>query len=257
MILLPAADPARSWQLQLVGGRAELWELMANIVMYSVDRRFVRNKGERLFVEQDEKLKPNRSVTLARIQYDGNWDPEPGGWERMTRLLHNQHRTELKLREIRLADGFGDSKLAHMTGTTRFKLDTAQRERIRSFVSDGGTLIIDAAGGSIEFVESAEQELAAIFGDGALKPLTPDSPVLRTDEKPLAIAYRAYAQRVVGNLRDAPRLQVIEEDGQPLVYFSRDDLSAGLVGQHIDGIIGYTPDTATELMSRLILESVH
>jgi hypothetical protein len=35
--------------------------------------------------------------------------------------------------------------------------------------------------------------------------------------------------------------------------FSREDLSAGLVGQDFDGILGYTPETATRLMARQIL----
>ena len=255
MMIVPLADPAKSWQLQLVGGRSELWELMANIVMYSVDRRFVRNKGERLLVERDGKITPTRTIALARVKYQGNWNPEPGGWRRLTQLLHNQHKTALDIREVDLADGFADARLAHLTGTTGFKLDNAQREQIRKFISGGGTLIIDAAGGSLEFVESAEQELNTLFGEGALRPLPAMSPVLRTQDKPLSITYRAYAQRVVGSLKNEPRLQVIEQGGRPVVYFSRDDLSAGLVGQHVDGIIGYTPDTATDLMSRLLLES--
>jgi hypothetical protein len=34
---------------------------------------------------------------------------------------------------------------------------------------------------------------------------------------------------------------------------SREDLSAGLVGEQIDGIVGYTPDTATDIMRNIIL----
>ena len=36
------------------------------------------------------------------------------------------------------------------------------------------------------------------------------------------------------------------------VFFSADDLSAGLVGQQVDGIIGYDPDSATDIMDRMI-----
>ena len=44
-----------------------------------------------------------------------------------------------------------------------------------------------------------------------------------------------------------------EINGRLAVIYSREDLSAGMVGETIDGIIGYTPDTATALMTRIIL----
>ena len=37
------------------------------------------------------------------------------------------------------------------------------------------------------------------------------------------------------------------------VFFSREDLSAGLVGNDVDGILGYTPDTATAIMRNVLL----
>src|SRR5207248_11193277 len=39
MILLPQADAAKWWQLQLVGGHEESWQLAADIVLYSVDKK--------------------------------------------------------------------------------------------------------------------------------------------------------------------------------------------------------------------------
>ena len=37
------------------------------------------------------------------------------------------------------------------------------------------------------------------------------------------------------------------------VYFSEEDLSAGLVGATADGINGYAPETAVELTTRIIM----
>jgi hypothetical protein len=37
------------------------------------------------------------------------------------------------------------------------------------------------------------------------------------------------------------------------VIYSAEDLSTGLVGQQVDGINGYTPACATEIMRRLVL----
>ena len=68
--------------------------------------------------------------------------------------------------------------------------------------------------------------------------------------------YRAFARRNVGRLRD-PRIKAIEVKGRPAVFFSREDLSGGLVGQAVDGIIGYDPDTATEIMRNILAERSH
>ena len=48
------------------------------------------------------------------------------------------------------------------------------------------------------------------------------------------------------------RLQGITLNGRLAVIYSREDLSVGLVGQPIDGINGYSPQTATSLMARIV-----
>ena len=37
------------------------------------------------------------------------------------------------------------------------------------------------------------------------------------------------------------------------LFYSSDDLSVGLVGNEVDGIRGYTPAVAGEIMSRILL----
>ena len=113
--------------------------------------------------------------------------------------------------------------------------------------------MIDAAGGSTQFAQSAESELAAIFPE-PLKQLPPEHPVFTAGGlKSPQIKYREYAQKILGSLKDTPRLQVIERDGKVVVFYSREDLSGGLVGAPVDGIVGYTPATATDIMQRIVL----
>jgi hypothetical protein len=45
-------------------------------------------------------------------------------------------------------------------------------------------------------------------------------------------------------------------EGKPAVVFSREDLSVGLVGQHVDGVYGYSPVAATAIVERLLLMPV-
>ena len=65
------------------------------------------------------------------------------------------------------------------------------------------------------------------------------------------VRFREYAQRIVGSARES-KLQGVEQNGRYVILYSRDDLSAGLVGQAVDGVIGYDPASATAIMTRIL-----
>ena len=256
MLLVPQADPARAWQSKLVGGNEPAWQLGASVFFYAAGRKDLRFRGETHLVEADPKAKPGRTVALARLQYNGNWDPEPGGWRRLANVLHNQGAVELKVEPVALRPGaLAQYKLAHLTGTAAFKLDDAGRAELKRFIDSGGTLVVDGAGGSAAFAGGAEALLKAIFPAAKLAVLPPAHPVYAAGGGgPDTIAYRPYAQKALVGSTKAPRVQGMSfRGGRVGVFFSREDLSAGLVGQPVDGVLGYEPATAVAVMSRILL----
>jgi hypothetical protein len=255
MILLPQADPAKLWQTSTISNREENWQLASNIVLYCSENYTFRTRGQTHLISRNANIKADRTAKLARLKYKGPWDPEPGGWRRLTNRLHNKDKVDLEVVEVDLASGSLDGfKLAHLTGTLPIKFDDAARAKLKKFVEGGGTLIIDAAGGSSDFATAMEQELAAIFPDTKLNLLPKDHALFSAGGAPMkSFTYRAYASHMVGALKDEPRLRAIELNKRPAVIFSREDLGAGMVGQNVDGIIGYDPNTATEIMARVVL----
>jgi hypothetical protein len=147
----------------------------------------------------------------------------------------------------------------HLTGTTAFTLTPAERRSLVEFTVHGGTLVIDSAGGSSQFADSAEKELAIMFGDGAAKPLAclpPGSLLYTWPDAPIgSVRYRRFARRCIQSNLRVPRIEGIESRGRYVVFFSREDLSAGLVGEQVDGIVGYDPNSATALVRNMILYS--
>jgi len=45
-------------------------------------------------------------------------------------------------------------------------------------------------------------------------------------------------------------------NGRPGIYFSPADLSTGMVGTPVDGVVGYSPATSIELVRRIILSTI-
>ena len=257
MLLVPDADPARAWQTRMDRAREELFQLGANVFLYAVDKKNLQYKGETFFVK-DKGVEPAATLKVARLMVGDNPDPEPGGWRRLNNVLRNERKLAVSTEPVSLGGGgLGAFKIAHLTGTTAFKLDAVARKELADFVNAGGTLVVDAAGGATPFAESAETELGTVLGAAAAKgmarPLPPDHALYtQAGAKLDRFGYRRFARKIVGESR-APRVKGIKAGDRVAVFYSRDDLSAGLVGEPVDGIVGYDAATATAVMRNILL----
>ncbi|MDW8261895.1 MAG: DUF4159 domain-containing protein [Phycisphaerales bacterium] len=254
MILLPSGDPPRWWQANNPSAKQEFWELAANLHQYAAGRENLRSRGESHLIVADESVQPQRTVRLARLQYPGNWDPEPGGWRRVAAAMRNRDRIHLEVTPVKLGEEIPKAtQIAHLTGTDALKLEPVAITALRVFVDTGGTLLIDCAGGASAFASAVEPVFRELFIEVKPQPLPLDHPMLAgRDGKPLRIEYRPFARRTLGELRNESRLQCLMIKGRPAVIFSREDLSAGLVGNNVDGILGYSPATALEMVCGLV-----
>ncbi|WP_241180038.1 DUF4159 domain-containing protein [Humisphaera borealis] len=257
MVLIPDADIARFWQTRSEKTKNECYELMQNIFLYSIDKSGLYSRDSSYIVLKDGKIKPEKSMEVARVIVGDNPNPEPGAWRRMSAIMHNQAKLDLKLETVKLGEGkLGPQKVAHLTGTAKFTLNEKQRAELKSYVEKGGTLLIDAAGGSNDFATAAETELAAMFGGevgsfGTILP--PDHPVYTPGNSKIAqFTYRAFVRGKVAGSLNAPRIRAHVIQGRPAVLYSREDLTAGMIGNEVDGIIGYSPATATQIVKQVL-----
>ena len=67
--------------------------------------------------------------------------------------------------------------ILYLTGHEPFELNDEQRRKLFLFLNDGGYLIGDACCGSPEFYESFVSEMARMFPQRPLRPLSPDHPI--------------------------------------------------------------------------------
>jgi hypothetical protein len=259
MLLFATGDPARYWQQNSTMTQTQSFMIGSDIFQYATDVKGLRNKADSYLVKADTNA-TSKTIKLGRLMIGKNPDPEPGGWKRLIAILHNAPFdlgvtvSEVKNGEV-LA---GNYQIVHLTGTTAFKLDSAEQQIIENFVNKGGTLIIDAAGGSGVFSDSAQDALEAMFpkesAKGLARALPLSSPVYNLPNAVITkVDYRRFARRnLIGSLK-APHIRGIEVNGRTAIFFSREDLSAGMVGEQVDGIYGYDPASATALMRNLVL----
>jgi len=259
MVLLPKADASQAWQAQLTSSKETLFELGADLLLYASDRQNIREKGDSYIVEPSSRIQATRSLKVARIQYDGEWDPEPGGWRRLAAVMHNRDELDLEVHPVILGpkSDLTDYKVAHLTGSGHVKLSTSDWIQLHSFVANGGTLIVDAAGGSPTFNDDVRSQLQSTFFDEASQidqPLRPGH-VLYSEigSKIDEVGYRNFARHALMENLKMPRIRGMKIEGRIGVFYSVEDISAGLVGEPVDGIVGYDPDSATSLMEHMIL----
>jgi len=204
-------------------------------------------------VRPDPSATVNKTIKVARLEYDGNWDPEPAGWIRLAAVMHNTRGIDLQVTPIRLGEGKLDNSfnVADLTGTSLFHFTENSRAEIKRFVDGGGTLVIDAAGGSAAFAAAAQAEMKNVFPDGNLDILPSEHPVFSSGMSLTRAFYRRFAADRIGQSTDF-HLQGLDANGRTAVFFSAEDISAGLVGEPMDGIYGYAPRLATELMANIL-----
>lgn len=231
------------------------YELLANLYMFATDRGKLRPRGEPYWPAAG-KFRPRATIRLARLKHAGNCDPEPLAWRRLAILLGNRHRVRLEvspLREIASLDA-KDWPLAHMTGTDAFELSAAERQALRRYFQAGGTLLVDAAGGSKLFSRIVEAEICPLVPAGTAGELSQDHPIyLRGPYDLRQVRYRRdYASTLGENDRTRPRLRAVLAGERLAIVHSREDLTCGLLGTPAFKVIGYTPDTAEKLVTNIL-----
>lgn len=255
VVLYPSGE--MSWQWHSTGGafaaQNSPFASLANLWLYATDRANPRFKGEDPWVDRNPGVQIGRSVRVARIRHDNNWDPEPGGWIRLSNVMANFDQVELST--IAATSSIPTNiSLAHLTATQSIALAPGTKSAIRTYLSSGGVLLADAAGGSSEVPGSLEALMKELFPDAAIAPLPLTHPIYGGKsygaEDIDAVEYRRTPNAPTVKI---PRLRGVTSNGKLVAILSNEDMSGALVGYSHSGLVGYTPASAMDLMRNIVL----
>ncbi|MEM9253505.1 MAG: DUF4159 domain-containing protein, partial [Planctomycetota bacterium] len=237
-------------------GESDAMVTLSNLYLYRVGRNPRRTRLDSPHLPAITA--PARRVSVARLTHDGDYDPEPAALDQLGRYLVASHGTGLDVSTVAPGSLSDSVDVAFLTTTGDGSLGSAEAEAIRRWCEAGGTLMVDAAGGSAEAVDAARAMLSEIFPDQTPLPISPASPILTGRGLPLnasdrsTVEYRLYTLQQ-GVLTDRPRLSTIEIDGRDAVIFSAEDLTTGWAGLEHWGINGYSIDDARGLGANAVL----
>jgi hypothetical protein len=249
-------DIGATWQTRKFATK-DHFELAAALYLYATGMGSLRSKLQPLVVETSTD-QPAHTIDVARLDYAGNADPEPGAWPRLARLARAHFKTDVRLATVKFSDlDPKKQQLAVLTGTARTTFTQSDAAALKSYLDHGGTLFAEAAGGSPEFAASLQQLLKEIYPDAPLAPLPPDHPLyvgaFDGGEKITDIQFQKFGNLKLGRTLSTPALQAITINNRTPVIFSEYDISSGFLGTGTWGIVGYAPASSEALARNLLL----
>ncbi|MBI1372010.1 MAG: DUF4159 domain-containing protein [Phycisphaera sp.] len=257
-IHIPRGDVSWTWHTQSQLDPAP-WQLMLNTYYYATSKRGSRPRlGPHVIERTPGAGDKAPAITVARVVYEGNHDPEPLSWETQANFMYNEGKAKLETTSVEL-DHLRESgvRFAHVVGTAAVEFSDAQVQAIQSYANSGGTILFENAGGrSTEFVESVMAMVLKAFPGSRIRPVALSSPVITGEGiggyNVAQVDYCPYTLLKRGRM-DAPQLMAVSIDDQPRIFISGDDLSHAMLGQTVWGVFGYESNSAHKIVSNLVL----
>ena len=257
LVLLPGRDLSEALQKNETGEDA--FKYMTNAYLYAVGRVTRQSRLDDSYMEVDASAaKSLPSVKTVRLDVGPGSNPEPEALPQMRAFMVREHLVDLDLSTVKPEALSADIRLAFLAVTEGVTVNEAQGRKLMDWVQGGGTLVVDAAGGSAEAGRAMGEVLATISGgqDGhvvaSFDPIINGEGLGETAHDNSRVTYNRYTTftRRAGN---SPLIRAIDVGGRPGIIFSNEDLSATLAGVDHWGLQGYTVETARRLIANVVL----
>ena len=261
MMVYSPKDIARYWQTRDTRSPQgkQAFEMGVNLFVYAAGKHDLRNRLESSWIPRAATT-PAFTIPVARLRYDGNWDPEPAAWGRFGNWMQRQTGYGISASSVQLSDlDVRRYPFAHLTGTAAFVPTEAQVQAVHRFVESGGVLFVDNCGGISDFDQAiAAGLLGRAFPQAQLERLSRNHPLLsgkiagtdaltRPHLRPFAI------DRIGTSNGNPPQLLSF---GRGYVILCSVDVTSGLLATDTWGIHGYDPGYSQSLMKNAILWTV-
>ncbi len=185
----------------------------------------------------EPKAEPAPPLMIAKLEYGTtqDWNTDPGDIDSLMRHVRSALGLWYGWRVLNLNDLVAMHQRGqrlkipalYLSGHDPFSFTDAQREALRQYVFDGGTLIGDACCGRIEFTQSFQAEIKKLFPDRPLELLELDHPLFRAYYKYQMVYRRDGDKGQKDYIQELPRFYGMMLGCRTAVLLSPFDLSCG------------------------------
>ena len=254
LLVQSPGDLGKTWQLRETVTHPAPFQLGLNLFIDAAGKANFQNKLRTTYVPQPTEP-PTATTAIARVQYDGDWDPEPAAAGRFARVFQNDTGVAVTLIDADPdALSVRTTPMALLTGTGDVTLSRLQLRALHRYVADGGVLLADACGGSVATRRALlERVLPGAFPEITPRALSADHPILAgtlPGMAPLDPKLRPFAADLGGTRTFAVQAVAV---GKGLVLFCPVDVTTGLLGTNTWGVNGYDPAAAYGLARNALL----
>jgi hypothetical protein len=172
-----------------------------------------------------------------------------------------RHLTGCELKEappvILGRDSLAGIHVLHMTGRAPTRLTDGELAALKTYVEQGGTVLVDAWAGAEKFAGSVRSQLEAAFG--RLKPLPAEhllaGGLFQGGVDLGGAQFKLEARRLLRSRGETPRgqrLLVAMAGRRPAVIYSEFDISGAMAGIDNYRALGYQPESARQIVGNLL-----
>ena len=268
LAILCGRDIARGWQRFDRGRSGRIDHQMgANFFFYATGGNLISSRMRPVFAGEGREKR--HTIRLAWLKHPGNWCTQPMALGYVDKKLTAENLVGLEIdqgvpieRKRLIGRGYD---VLWMTGSDAFKLNEEQINVLRDYISDGGTLFVNAVGGSKEFAAAAEAMLQQVFaGEPVFRGTANPSSGLQTGklgdfrgpkigEEVKIRRSKLWRDRAGADSEPRLELEIFQVRDRPAVVYSNRGLHDTLDGHAAYGSVSYLPDTARAIAANVML----
>jgi hypothetical protein len=250
LVLHTDNDLTRPWQLNTTYTGKRFFDQAVNLLLYITDKGQLRNRAQTHWLAP-VPVPDSRPIRVVRLSHAGNDNPEPLAWERFKRLMARDEGLRIEVSGPTSVDKLDGAHLAVLSGTAAFQMNRQQRGKLKEYIESGGTLLIEAMGGSDAFARSGQKLIDQLYGR-PVQALSETDKLYRLPGREIKRLELRHGQVFQGSY---PSLYTIRREDREVIYLSKHDLTSGLLGVPILRCEGYEPEAAKTLLRNLLLLS--
>ncbi len=253
LVVVVEKDIGRDLQMNRIAQR-EAFDLLENIYLFATGKNAKRPRISPSYLTQHVKTFKAK-LAVARITHAGEFDPEPQAMGQMKALLADEFGVDLNVQAVAAGGLTKEMKVAFLTVSDSGTLTDEEAAQVKAWVDAGGTLWMDAAGGTVAAVDKVH-DLMGKVGLTDLQSFDGNEVMTGKGLKGGYDVGEPEVRRFFNTRSDRTVLRGKITGTHPSVLVVNGDLSAGLAGMNHWGIAGYSVKTAREMVANSLLLAV-